>query len=178
MWGGSSTRGDGLYRTLPSRKYKSRRRILGAGVEDEDWIRPFAHYFNLLLCELILEYISWYQSDVTKVADASPQLVRRVSKSLHLGEIECFDLLHQALIESRLDFESQVNNIVDEENLRLSLQQRPVELLCEAALSCACFRGKHFFFLLDEYENLLVPAESRKHVHQTFEWAVLLQDWC
>jgi hypothetical protein len=127
----------------------------GAGVEDKDWIRPFAHYFNLLLCELILEYISWYQSNVSKVTDASPQLVRRVSKSLHLGDIKCFNLLHEALIESRLDFESQVNNIVDEENLRLSLQQRPVELLCEAAFSCACFRGKHFFFLLDEYENLL-----------------------
>ncbi|MBN8600343.1 MAG: hypothetical protein J0M26_04910 [Planctomycetes bacterium] len=127
----------------------------GAGVKDEEWIRPFAHYFNLLLCELILEYVSWYELSVAPVSDASPHLVRRVSKSLHLGEIDRFDLLHQALIESRLDFESQVNNIVDEQSLRLSLQQRPVELLCEATLSSGCFKGRHFFFLLDEYENLL-----------------------
>lgn len=127
----------------------------GAGWSTEQWIRPFAHYINLLLCELLLEFLEWYESTYDIELELDAKLLKRVCTSLHIPELSRHHAIQEHLIDSRLIFESEINNIADHPKISLSMQQRPVELLCDAILSCDIFRGKHFFFLLDEYENLL-----------------------
>lgn len=127
----------------------------GAGWNTEKWVPLFAHYTNLLLCELLLEYLEWFESTWDIGLDIDIKLLNRVGKSLHLPKISDHHELHELIIDSRLIFESDINNISDRPNIALSLQQRTVELLCSAILSTPRFSGKHFFFLLDEYENLL-----------------------
>jgi len=127
----------------------------GAGWSTEQWIRPFAHYINLLLCELLLEFLDWYENTYNIAPELDGKLLKRVCTSLHLPELSSHTAIHEHLIDSRLIFESEINNIADHPQISLSMQQRPVELLCDAILSCKNFHGKHFFFLLDEYENLL-----------------------
>jgi hypothetical protein len=127
----------------------------GAGWSPEQWIPAFAHYTNLLLCELILEFVDWHENTYDLEVDIDRVLLTRVCTSLHLAAMDGHRGLHDRIIESRLMFEAEINNIADHPRIELSLQQRPVELLCNAALACQQFRGKHIFFLLDEYENLL-----------------------
>lgn len=127
----------------------------GAGWSSEQWIPAFAHYTNMLLCELILEFLDWHERTYALKIELDPNLLARVCISLHLSALTDHREIHNRLIDSRLIFEAEINNIADHPQIELSLQQRPVELLCHAVLSCQQFRGKHIFFLLDEYENLL-----------------------
>ncbi|MCY3005201.1 MAG: hypothetical protein NTV29_04390 [Planctomycetota bacterium] len=127
----------------------------GAGWSAEQWIPAFAHYTNLLLCELLLEFVDWYENTYELKVDLDRNLLTRVCTSLHLAAMDSHRELHDRIIDSRLIFEAEINNIADHPKIELSLQQRPVELLCNAVLACQQFRGKHIFFLLDEYENLL-----------------------
>lgn len=127
----------------------------GAGWSSEQWIPAFAHYTNLLLCELLFEFLDWYELTYDLKIELDRILLARVCTSLHLAAMDDHKEIHDRIIDSRLIFEAEINNIADHPEIELSLQQRPVELLCNAVLSCPQFRGKHIFFLLDEYENLL-----------------------
>lgn len=127
----------------------------GAGLGDELWTRIFAHYFNLLLCQLLFEFLVWHSGRHEDRIELDQRKLKRVCTSLHLEFDEDLIELHDRILDSILLFESHINNIDDNEIVPLSIQQRPVELLCDAILSTSLFKGKHFFFLLDEYENLL-----------------------
>ncbi len=137
----------------------------GGGLGDEEWIRLFAHYFNILLCELLLEFIKWYEikHDVTITLDANK--AHLLCRSLHLPKKLTHADILESLIESRVDFEAYVNNVTDGDPPKLSLQQSPVELLCSYLRELPPFSDKYIFFLLDEYENLL---EYQQRVVNTF----------
>lgn len=127
----------------------------GGGIATESWQRIFAHYFNLLLCQLLFEFLVWHSDRNESQLDLDRRKLKRVCRSLHVEYDDDPTELLNRIIDSILEFESHINNINDNASVPLSIQQRPVELLCDTILSATPFAGKHIFFLLDEYENLL-----------------------
>lgn len=41
----------------------------GLELQDREWIPLFAHYFNLLLCDLVLEFLEWYEFSTRSTVD-------------------------------------------------------------------------------------------------------------
>ncbi len=127
----------------------------GPEASDNDWKKLFAHYFNLLQCDLVLEFLEWYEVHAAHVIELPRPVTDNVVASLHLPPCRSHRELREHLIKSRVSFEAYINNIADATRSSLSLQARPVELLTQGLLTLPEFQGKQFFFLIDEYENLL-----------------------
>lgn len=137
----------------------------GAGLPESEWIRLFAHYFNLLLCELILDFLAWHEKQAEAAITLSETDCRNICVSLHIPFTATHADIKTQLLTSRIAFEAFVNNVDDDDRPKLSLQQAPVDLLCKAVLSLPAFVGRHFYFLLDEYENLV---EYQQRIVNTF----------
>jgi hypothetical protein len=79
-----------------------------------------------------------------------------VSTSLNLPSCTSVRSLTDEIETARLQFEALLNNVGDDEGgPRLSIQGGAIDILLSAVGSMPHFHGKHFFFLIDEYENLL-----------------------
>jgi hypothetical protein len=137
----------------------------GQELTERQWTSYFAHYFNFLLCDLLLDFAEKFEQITAVPIAIDPRTCQRIANSLHLEQCESHAALRAALIDARLRFEASVNNIADTTSVPLSLQQAPVDLLAEALLSTPGLRSKYFVFLLDEYENLL---DYQQRVVNTF----------
>lgn len=127
----------------------------GPELSDNEWTPLFAHYFNALICELILGFLEWYELHTDSIIDLGERACQRVATSLHLPRAQNHHALREHLVDSRIAFEAYINNVVDAQRPPLSLQAVPIDLLCRAIVSLNAFQNKQFFFLIDEYENLL-----------------------
>lgn len=122
---------------------------------EEEWIPLFAHYMNLLLCDLILEFLEWYELKTGSTVVIDKKNAARLAMALHLEPCTTHHEIRDKLADSRIQFEAYVNNVVDAERPRLSMQSAPLDQLCKLIQSLEPFAGTQFFILLDEYENLL-----------------------
>lgn len=127
----------------------------GPELTESEWSPLFAHYMNLLLCDLLLEFVAWFELKTGRQIDLAPALCRRISTSLHLPVCESHKAIRESLVDSRVSFEAYINNVVDAERPPLSMQAAPLDGLCEALRDLEHFRHAQFFILFDEYENLL-----------------------
>jgi hypothetical protein len=127
----------------------------GPELPDTKWASLFAHYVNILLCDLVLEFLGWFEQTSGRSLSLSDNYCHRLALSLHLPKCAGHRELREALELSRIAFEAYINNVVDATAPLLSLQSAPIDLLTEAVLALPQFRCKQFFFLLDEYENFL-----------------------
>ncbi len=127
----------------------------GPELAENEWTPLFAHYFNTLICDLILGFLQWYEIHANTLVDLGAQACQRISTSLHLPSATSHREIRQHLIDSKIAFEAYINNVVDAKRPPLSLQAAPIDLLCAAILKLPAFASKHFFILIDEYENLL-----------------------
>jgi hypothetical protein len=127
----------------------------GPELTTKEWSSLFAHYMNLLLCDLLLEFVEWFEIRTGKTIDLDQLICRRISASLHLPECTSHKKIRQSLIDSRIEFEAYINNVVDAERPKLSMQAAPVDGLCNALRELDEFKKAQFFILFDEYENLL-----------------------
>ena len=131
----------------------------GSELDIRMWLKLFAHYMNMELAGLVLEFLSWYATrhpERPTICDASLQ---KFAISLHLGELED---LHSAIKElelARLRFEAMINNVGDSSPPPLSLLGAPIDVLLSDVTSLPQFRTSSFFFLIDEYENLDGPQQ-------------------
>ena len=127
----------------------------GSDLEPETWSRLFAHYINLLFCGQVLKFLSWYARQLPDNDTLSPNTCRLIALSLRLNPSSSHMQLLSELNEARIRFEAFLNNL-DEDNLPpITLQAAPVDELLEAVAQLSQFAGRHFFFLIDEYENFL-----------------------
>lgn len=131
----------------------------GPEVSEERWIRIFGHYMNLLLCELTLRFLDWYEVHAGPVR-LGPSALQRVADSLHLGAIDDRRDLAMRLDSHRIRFEAYVNNVGQATWEELSMQGAPIDLLFESLRAAPEFSSQSFFFLIDEYENFL-PYQQR-----------------
>ncbi len=126
----------------------------GPELSEAKWIKLFAHYFNLHLCILIFDFLSWYYKLFPNAQQLSNNDLSRISTSLNLKKLNNIIELSEALKLSLDDFESYINNVGDGLNLpKLSMQGAPVDVISEAIQKLPHFKDKYFFFLIDEYEN-------------------------
>jgi hypothetical protein len=127
----------------------------GPEISDDQWVRHFAHYLNLLLCDLVLRFVDWYQLNTGDAISLPAVACEELATALNLETYTDRTSLMKSLRLARVRFEAYINNVADGDHPPLSLQGAPFEPLFEALAELDSFRGKNFFFLIDEYENFL-----------------------
>lgn len=153
----------------------------GAELEEPDWIRLFAHYFNLVTSDLALRFLQWYHLHRPDTPQLQANACELVAESLHLPRSSTTRDLAENMDQSRLRFEAHINNVADGERPLLSLQGAPLDVLMDAIASLPQFAGRNFFFLLDEYENFedyqqQVVNTLIKHSGQTYTFKVGIRE--
>jgi hypothetical protein len=127
----------------------------GAELAEVVWKRLFAHYFNLVVAELVLRFLAWYELNTAVPLGLGENACQRIAITLHLEECRSLKDLHSALDLAKHRFEATVNNVADGVKAPLSMQGAPIDVIFRALGELPQFEGKTFFLLIDEYENLL-----------------------
>ncbi|MBL7176054.1 MAG: hypothetical protein ISS66_09555 [Desulfobacteraceae bacterium] len=153
----------------------------GPELGETDWIRLFAHYFNLLMCDLILLFLEWYQVVRPGTVNLDDDSLLKIAKSLNLSSVSSIRNLANQIDMLRIEFEAYINNVVDANRPLLSVQGAPIDTLIEAISQLSEFKNKHFFFLLDEYENFLdyqqrVANTLIKHSGQNYSFKIGIRE--
>ena len=127
----------------------------GPELSQSTWTRVFAHYINLEFCELLTTFLHWFERNCPGSDLLSQEAIGRVAATLNLQEVESLDKFRQNLSLSKLRFEAGINNVADGGEMPpLSMQGAPIDMFVKEIGRLPQFRGKSFFFLIDEYENL------------------------
>lgn len=150
----------------------------GRGIDEETWGNIFAHYFNLLICWEISEFINWHKKNRPEDEVISNHACKLIATSLHLeGDVCSFETLMRELQVAMYHFQSDVNNIKDQKLPQLSMLGDPIRIFTEEALKLSQFKNKIFYFLIDEYENLLDQQQQTintllKHVPESYTFKI------
>jgi Cdc6-like AAA superfamily ATPase len=130
------------------------RAFTGGKLNDDEWERVFAHYFNLLICREILIFLKWHSRQNQDDELLSSRVCTLISNSINV-KTPCDNLeeLFEIFDSAMYAFQSEINNIVDGELPKLSMSGDPIKIITEYALNLEQFKNKIFFILLDEYEN-------------------------
>lgn len=127
----------------------------GPELDERGWRRLFAHYVNLLLTDLVLEFLDWVTVNTCVGVDLPPEGWTTLATTLNVPAATSLRHMRAILTTARHEFEAYINNVRDATQPRLSLQGTPLDSLTASLLTLPALAGKHFFFLIDEYENLL-----------------------
>lgn len=127
----------------------------GNPVSDERWSRLFAHYMNLVLCDLVSKFLLWHRLHVPTVRDLGADVYAELAASLHMGQMSSVQEFASELRIALRKFEAEINNVADSQEIPLSMQGVPIDVLMAGMRNLPEFQGKMFFFLIDEYENFL-----------------------
>ena len=146
----------------------------GKGIDNETWMKIFAHYFNLILTSEILEFVAWHKELKPDDEVLPERACCLIATSLHLGDdISDYRKLMDVLETAMYKFQADINNIADGNMPKLSLAGDPIKIVTEQAEKLRQFRDKTFYLLIDEYENLLDSQQQivntlLKHVPQSY----------
>lgn len=156
----------------------------GPELPQERWQKLFGHYFNLVLCQQVLKFLSWYHAACPASPPLGAALCMDVSRALNIAEATSLQSLRVSLHGGLIDFEAALNNIRHQDSVPLSMLGAPLDLLFSGLKEMPNFKEKDFFFLIDEYENLLddqqvVVNSLIKHAsdHYTFKIGVRELGW-
>lgn len=127
----------------------------GEELQSKQWMRAFAHYVNLLLCGQVLEFLTWYYNLFPDAERLEEDSCRDIGESLFLEDCTDQNVLARAVDRARKRFEAFLNNVDPDSMPLMSVQGQPVDELCSSLLKLEPFQGKSFFFVIDEFENLL-----------------------
>lgn len=131
------------------------RAFVGGGLNEKEWQKIFGHYFNLVICREILLFIKWHKDRSEGDASLSARLCGLIAKSFHINsECNSFETLLELIETAMYEFQSEINNISDNNHPKISMPGDPIKLVTECASSLTQFQGKMFYILVDEYENL------------------------
>lgn len=141
----------GLYWRVDTNSVRAFR---GSSLTEDQWIRVFGHYLNIVLAQSIVDFLSWVEASGQPPVALDQVDLARFSRSINVSPQSAeADSLANALDDALVDFEVAVNNIDANELPTLSVLGRPISFLCRALASDARMAGKRIFFLVDEYEN-------------------------
>lgn len=127
----------------------------GEELQNAQWARAFAHYVNLLLCGQVFEFLSWYYHLFPSSERLSEEDCQDIGESLFLDDCNNQETLARAIDRARKRFEAFLNNVDPDGMPPMSVQGQPIDQLCSALLRLSPFISKSFFFIIDEFENLL-----------------------
>lgn len=145
----------------------------GKGIDNETWMKIFAHYFNLIFTSEILEFIDWHKKHKSDDEVLSKHACRLIATSLHLGNVSDYKELMHVLEKAMYKFQADINNISDGNIPQLSLAGDPIKIVTEQSRKLRQFSDKTFYLLIDEYENLLDSQQQivntlLKHIPQSY----------
>lgn len=128
----------------------------GDELAEDQWARLFAHYINLTLAGLILDFHDWHSRRSPNQLKLSARSLQRTAKSLGIENVSGTADLQTGIENALLDLETAINNIHREDAIAttISAPGRPVQYLIDAINADATLDGKTYYFLIDEYENL------------------------
>ena len=127
----------------------------GPELSQGTWTRVFGHYINLEFCELLADFLNWFERNSSEGEALNKEALGRVCTTLNLRSVSNLLEFRQELSISKLRFEAGINNVADDGEMPdLSMQGAPIDVFLREIRELAQFRGKYFFFLVDEYENL------------------------
>lgn len=125
----------------------------GPEITNDRWVRLFAHYLNLILCEMVVRFLEWYQVHSPTPLMAEHLNVADIARGLAIEPAVNIAELSRSISQGKLLFEAHINNVATGAPVQLSMQGAPIDELFYILRRIPAFREKHFFFLLDEYEN-------------------------
>lgn len=152
----------GMYYRIDTNKVTA---FKGEELSEDRWVRIFAHYFNLSLCDLVFKFLDWYELHCEESIELGEVACRKIGRTLHFTNAKTNHDLKAQIEDSILDIEGYVNNVADEQRPLLSMQTSPINTLMEAVRKLPQFKKKKLFFLLDEYENFV---DYQQRVVNTF----------
>jgi hypothetical protein len=140
----------GLYYKVESNKMSA---FSASGKSDTEWIKPFAHYVNLILISLIADMLLWleennYVSDIN-FDDYKWKIFKQIFES---GDISNFTELKMLIQRELNHMENYINNNIHA-YYNFTILGGPFDALIEALISLNFFQNKNIFILFDEYEN-------------------------
>ena len=150
----------------------------GRGIDETAWTNIYAHYFNLLICWEICKFLKWHGEKNNNDEVLSAHACGLMATSLHIDtNINSFDALCDELESTMYAFQSDVNNVSAESIPRLSMLGDPIKLFVEQAVKLQQLKGKMFYLIIDEYENLLDSQQQAintllKHVPDTYTFKI------
>ena len=127
--------------------------FVGPEIDSQRWQKTFGHYLNLVLCDLAVKFIEWYQVRAPNQVEMTQSQCALISESLAIKISTDISSLSENIGLAKLRFESYINNIAEADQIELSMQGAPVDELFSQLRKLVVFSNKRFFFLLDEYEN-------------------------
>jgi len=128
--------------------------LRGSERDEAQWTKLFGHYFNLVLGGLFVRFLCWHREKYPALASFNQETLDLIAAAFNLSQQPDIERLAKALRTSMVAFEAQINNIVEKDVEALTIQGAPIDVLVEASLELPQFKGKQFYFLIDEYENL------------------------
>jgi len=128
----------------------------GKGIEEKKWGDIFGHYFNLLLCWEIVDFLVWHKQQSKDDEVLSQHACKLIARSLLLNrDILSLEDLHDGVEDAMYSFQANVNNIADGDIPKLSMPGDPIKIVTEEAEKLSQFKDKMFYILIDEYENFM-----------------------
>lgn len=153
----------------------------GEELNDTQWVRAFAHYVNLLLCGQVLNFLHWYYELFPDASKLSAAECQNIGESLFIEGCLSTDHLRTEAERALRRFEGFLNNIDAAALPPLSVQGRPVDDICSALQKLEPFKGRSFFFIIDEFENYLdyqqeVMNTLIKHCGTSYTFKIGMKD--
>ncbi len=132
----------------------------GPELQSQQWTRVFAHYLNLIFCGQMSEFAIWYETQTGDEVGLSDFDCEVISTALNIERSTSINELHRAIELAKVKFESFLNNLSADTVPGLSLQAQPIDEFCQRLRNCTAFIDKSFFFVIDEFENLLDDQQA------------------
>ena len=140
----------GIYYKVESNKMSA---FSASGKSDNEWIKPFAHYVNLILSSLIADMLLWldennYLPDIN-FDDYKWKIFKQIFGSDNISNFTNLKMLIQGELNN---MENYINNNI-QAPYNFTILGGPVDALIESLASLNFFHNKSIFILFDEYEN-------------------------
>lgn len=127
----------------------------GPELDERMWQKLFGHYLNLLLSQQVIKFLVWIGQKCPQQCGLLRSDCEDISAALNLKSSHSIEELQNAIKDSLIEFEATLNNIKSISNINVTMQGAPLDLIFRILKEQPFFEGKNFFFLIDEYENLL-----------------------
>ncbi|WP_215399317.1 ORC-CDC6 family AAA ATPase [Rheinheimera oceanensis] len=156
----------------------------GGEISEDKWCAYFGHYINLSFCQLLLDFVEWFEKHTGKVVTIPKKGLRKITASLGIEEVSSINELIDEIEYNILDFEASINTIADSRPHKISALAAPLDVLADLLVSSEALSGKKFFFLIDEFENfedyqqrVLNTIIKHANNHYTFKIGVRELGW-
>lgn len=144
-------RSIGLYHRINTTRVTA---FQGPELSSAEWTRIFSHYVNLVICESIADYFSWFCAK-NSLSILPPAIsLKRFGSTMGGPSLTSAQDLQDFIFEKRSELESYINNFGPSKP-QLSQLQAPVSALLSEVSKLPGHEKSPIYVILDEYENLL-----------------------